>query len=220
MYASKLSQIVLIFIVILGCLSAWSGKGIFAAKVDSSKTGTGLQAVTSSTTVSKATVNSKSGKQKTEERIVISHKEITACDTKCKTDQLITLGIRPEIASSLVTNCKALADNPVHCIKFWSSVIKNESGWGYHCWSKTGNKFNCSGMWGTANYKSYNDWVLHWIWKYNKYWYKAKSMSFFYSKAWSLPPSHYCTDEISSWTKVGCPNGLRNSTQFFNKITF
>ena len=228
MYASKLSQIILIFIVIIGCLSSWSGKGIFAAKVDSGKTGTGLQTVTSSNAIPKATAHStasirpltnEQSKPKTEERIDSSpEKESIACDTKCKVDQLITLGIRPEIASSLVTNCKALADNPVHCIKFWASIVKNESWWWYIC--RKYNKFNCSWMMVTDNYKSYNDWILHWIGKYNKKWYKAKDMSHFYSVAWSLPPTRYCTSEVSTDTKVWCPAWLRNSTSFLNKITF
>lgn len=33
------------------------------------------------------------------------------------------------------------------------------------------------------NYKSYDDGILHWIGKYNKYWYKAKDMNHFYSPA-------------------------------------
>lgn len=219
MYASKLSQIVLIFIVIIGCLSAWSGKGIFAAKVDSSKTGTGLQAITSSNAIPKATVNSKQSKPTTEERIITNRiNTISNCDTKCKVDQLTKLGIRPEIASSLVTNCKALADNPVHCIKFWAALVANESGGWYKCRSR--NQYNCSWMDVWDNYKSYNDGILHWIGKYNRKWYKAKDMSHFYSVAWSLPPTRYCTSEASSKTSVGCPNWLRHSTSFLNKITF
>lgn len=227
MYASKLSQIVLIFIVIIGCLSAWSGKGIFAAKIDSGKTGTGLQTVTSSNAIPKATAHSTASirpltnehsKPKTEERIVSPEKESIACDTKCKVDQLTKLGIRPEIASSLVTNCKALADNPVHCIKFWAALVANESGGWYKCRKR--NQYNCSWMDVHADYRSYNDGILHWIGKYNKYWYKAKDMSHFYSVAWTLPPTKYCTSEASSKTSVGCPFWLRHSTSFLNKITF
>jgi len=206
MYANKLYQVILTICFLMGIVSYGSGQGIYATQSDRGETGTWLQTIERSTPIPPTTKPSK--------------KDPVSCDAKCKVDQLVSIGVRHEIASSLVTNCKALADNPVHCIKFWSSVIKNESGGWYHCWSKTGNKFNCSGMWWTANYKSYNDWVIHWIGKYNKYWYKAKDMSFFYSKAWTLPPSHYCTDEISSWSKVGCPNWLRNSTSFYNKITF
>lgn len=40
-----------------------------------------------------------------------------SCNVECKTSLLKDLGIRDEIAESLVINCKALADNPVKCIK-------------------------------------------------------------------------------------------------------
>lgn len=204
MYANKLSQIILAVSVIMGVLSSWLGQGIYATQSNPPKERTWLPTIERSTPVPPTTKPIK--------------KDPVSCDSKCKIDQLITLGIRKEIASSLVINCKALADDPVHCIKFWASLVKNESWGGYKCRSR--NQYNCSGMDVSAQYKSYNDGILHWIGKYNKYWYKAKDMSHFYSVAWQLPPTRYCTSEDSSRSKVGCPYGLRNSTSFFNKITF
>lgn len=207
MYANKLYQIILAIACIMGILSSGTGKGIYASHATQSKTWTGLQTNTGSTTLPEPKKDwAKHPEKKVE------------CDSDCKIKTLIDLGIRKEIASSLVINCKALADDPVHCIKFWASLVANESGWGYKCRKR--NQYNCSGMDVSAEYKSYNDWVIHWIWKYNKYWYKAKDMSHFYSVEWTLPPTRYCTSEVSSNSSIWCPNGLKNSTIFFNKLTF
>lgn len=142
----------------------------------------------------------------------------STCNAECKISELSKKGIRDEIARSLVINCKDLAKDPVMCIKIWASIVKNES-WGWYVCKKY-NKYNCMWLGVKDQYKSYNDWVLHWVGKYNKRWYKAKNMSFFYSPAWKLPPSSYCTSEDSSNTAIGCPNWLRISSSFFNSLSF
>lgn len=138
------------------------------------------------------------------------------CDTECKRKELIKLGIRDEIAESLVINCKALADDPRKCIIIGAAIVNNESGGGYKCKKK--NPYNCFGLSVQEDYKSYNDWVIHWIGKWNRFWFKAKDMSHFYSPAWELPPTRFCVSEDSTWTAVGCPAGLKNSTIIFNKL--
>lgn len=138
------------------------------------------------------------------------------CNTECKVKTLIDIGIREEIAESLVINCKALAENPVHCIKIWASIVKNESWWWFKC--RKSNDYNCFGIMVADEYKSFNDGVLHFIWKYNRYWYKANSMSFFYPPAWQVSKSRFCTSEYSSWSSVWCPNWLKNSQAIFNKL--
>lgn len=140
-----------------------------------------------------------------------------ACDAECKVKTLIELGIREEISESLVINCKALAEDPRKCIIIWASIVKNES-WGWFKCRKA-NRFNCFGIMVADEYKSFNDGVLHFIWKYNRYWYKANSMSFFYPPAWWVSKSRYCTSEASSGSDVGCPNWLRNSQAVFNKLS-
>lgn len=138
------------------------------------------------------------------------------CDMNCKIETLTKIGIRDEIAESLVTNCKALTDNPRKCIIIGASIVKNESGWWYKC--KRQNPYNCFGLYVKEDYKSYNDWVIHWIGKWNKYWHKAKDMNHFYSPAWKLPPTRFCTSEDSTGSSVGCPAGLKNSSIIFNKL--
>ena len=140
------------------------------------------------------------------------------CDAECKIRELTRLGIRSEISTALVKNCKALANDPVKCLKMWASIVKNESGGGYNC--RKYNKYNCFGLQVKDAYKSYDDAVLHWVGKFSKRWYKAQNMGFFYSPAWSLPPSRYCISEDSSNTAIGCPHGLKISTDFYNSLPF
>ena len=144
--------------------------------------------------------------------------KIWVCDSKCKISELQKKGIRDEIAHSLVINCKALTDDPVQCIKIGASIVKNESWWWFKC--RAYNKYNCFWLQVKDDYKSFNDWVVHWVGKYEKRWYKAKNMAFFYSPAWSHPPSRYCTSEHSSNTQIWCPHGLKISTGFYNSLSF
>lgn len=140
------------------------------------------------------------------------------CNKDCKINTLTWIWIRDEIAISLVDNCKLIAQNPVMCIKVWASIVMNESGGWYKC--RKANKFNCFWIMQNEDYKSYHDATLHFAWKFQKWWRNAKDMSFFYSPSWSLPRSRYCTSEDSSGSTIGCPNGLRNSTYYFNKLNF
>ena len=50
------------------------------------------------------------------------------CDVECKIKTLKDIGIRQEIAESLVNNCKAMADDPRKCVIVGASIVKNESG--------------------------------------------------------------------------------------------
>jgi hypothetical protein len=54
--------------------------------------------------------------------------KLSRCDAKCKIKNLKKLGIRDEIAISIVTNCKELAIDPRHCIIVSSSIVTAESG--------------------------------------------------------------------------------------------
>ena len=138
------------------------------------------------------------------------------CWVDCKQEALIKVGIIPEIAESLVTNCKALAENPVMCIKIWAFIVVNESSGGKVC--KKSNKYNCFGLQVKENYKSYNDGVLHFIGKLNKYWYKQTSPDGFYSNSPDRkPPTRFCLSETSSWLPY-CKNWHRIAWSVFNKL--
>lgn len=136
------------------------------------------------------------------------------CDSSCKIETLKSIGIRDEIAESLVYTCKIKAIDPRHCVIAWSSILKAESNLWTHC-----NGFNCFWMWwGAYKYKTYEEWVEDWVNRYTKYWYKAKSASFFYPSVWNKSPSRYCTSEESSWSAIGCPNGQKHSQSIWNKL--
>lgn len=169
--------------------------------------------------IKEATGSSQSGMVQTVQTWWVTNaKEKPNCWVECKIWMLTGIWIREEIAISLVDNCKALAENPVMCIKVWASIVMNESGGWYKC--RKANKYNCFWIMQNEDYKSYHDATLHFAWKFQKWWRNAKDMSFFYSPSWSLPRSRYCTSEDSSGSTIGCPNGLRNSTYYFNKLNF
>lgn len=133
-----------------------------------------------------------------------------------KIDKLIEVGIIPEIAESLVTNCKALADDPRKCVLVWASIVTAESSWWKNC--RKNNQYNCFWIMQNNNYKSYDDATLHFAWKFQKWWRNAKSMEFFYPKRWETSPSRYCVSEHSSNSSKWCENWLKNSSAVFNKL--
>ena len=138
------------------------------------------------------------------------------CWVDCKISALESVWIISEIAESLVTNCKALADNPVRCIKIWAFIVVNESSWGKSC--KKSNKYNCFWLSVKENYKSYNDWVLHFVGKYNRFWLNQTNPNSFYSNSpdWK-PVTKFCLSESSSWLPY-CKNWHRIAWSVFNKL--
>lgn len=109
--------------------------------------------------------------------------------TEAKRNQLIKIGMPKDVATSLITHCKSLANDPVHCIKIGASILGAESSLGTRC-----HRNNCVGMNdGAVGFKSKDDGVKHWVEKYTKYWYKQKDPSGFYSGTrGTVPKTHYC----------------------------
>lgn len=137
-----------------------------------------------------------------------------SCNAECKVKTLVKLGMNEKIAWSLVYTCKDKAENPTNCIIAGASILKAES----NLWKKC-NGYNCFWMWGGSHkYSSYEKWVEDFVKRYNKYWYKAKSASFFYPSKWGVSPSRYCTSEHSSNSSKGCPNWLRTAQQIWDKL--
>lgn len=111
------------------------------------------------------------------------------------------------IYSQLKDECyKQEAKDKKHCIKTGLSIAYAESSW-----KDTKTPFALQ-----SKDKSYAKWVS----SYNKYWYKATHMSFFYGSNGKAGKSHYCLSEDSSWTDGWCPNGLKNSQSIFESISF
>lgn len=139
-----------------------------------------------------------------------------SCWISCKIEALTIVWIIPEIAESLVTNCKALANDPIRCIKIWAFIVVNESSWGKSC--KNSNQYNCFGLSVKEDYKSYNDWVLHFVGKYNRFWLNQTNPNSFYSNSpdWK-PVTRFCMSENSSWLPY-CKNWHRIAWSVFNKL--
>lgn len=139
----------------------------------------------------------------------------SSCDAKCKVNTLVKLWMSEKIAWSLVYTCKEKAENPTNCIIAGASILKAES----NLWKKC-NGYNCFGMWGGSHkYSSYEKWIEDFVKRYNKYWYKAKSASFFYPSKWSVSPSRYCTSETSSNSSKWCPNGQRHAQYMWDLLS-
>ena len=112
------------------------------------------------------------------------------------------------------------------CAKQWASKefcerLKKEC-------DKTRNGIKCFWVWMSISFAETTTFKHFWIirkdntpeWfakRWDKWWYKANEMSFFYWKDWKVWKSHYCTSETSSKTNGWCPNWLRNSSFMLNK---
>lgn len=138
------------------------------------------------------------------------------CNQECKINTLTGIGIRQEIAVSLVENCKALAEDPRKCVIAWASIVTSESSGWWNC--RKNNKYNCFWIMQNNNYKSYNDATLHFAWKFQKWWRNAKSASFFYPSRWQKSPSRFCVSEHSSNSVIWCPNGQKNAQIIWDKL--
>ena len=94
--------------------------------------------------------------------------------------------------------------NKKHCIRTWLSINYAESS------------FNSLDLWLTCEDKS----VKNWVKKYKKWWYKAQDWHFFYWDWGELGKSHYCTSELSSWSKKWCPFWKINFDSIFFNLKF
>ncbi len=151
-------------------------------------------------------------------------------------EKLITIGYSKNVSTYMINKCKEFAKNPRHCVEVSASIGTAESNncqnaSRYNCWWVLKYVDKLDANWKPIldkywrkikvllTYSSYGNAFDVWLKSYNKYWYKAKDMSFFYPKKWEYSPSRYCTDENSSNSTVGCPFWLRNSTKTFNYLS-
>lgn len=128
--------------------------------------------------------------------------------------KIINMGVDGTLSAFIINKCKATAKDPRKCVLISISIYWNESWFWKYC-------KNHSCWWVISkSYKSQIQAADDWVDRYNRHWYKAKDGTFFYSLKGKLPPSRYCTSEVSSNSKVGCPNWLRNYAIIYNKIAF
>lgn len=59
--------------------------------------------------------------------------------TQSKYENLVKIGMPKDVATSLITHCKALATDPAHCVKIGASIMGAESSLGNKC-----HKNNCT----------------------------------------------------------------------------
>jgi len=133
-------------------------------------------------------------------------------------EQVKHLGYRKEPAISLISTCKVSSHDPRHCIIVWLTLMYNEAGNQQNSKACI-DRNNCFGIqsWKKV-YSSLDEWMENFVQKYNKYWYKADWAWFFYSSAWKVSKSRYCTSEDSSWSSVGCPHWLSIASKQWEKL--
>lgn len=133
-------------------------------------------------------------------------------------EQVKHLGYREAPTISVIQSCKESSLHPDHCILIWLTLMYNEAGNQQNSKACT-TRNNCFGInsWKKV-YASLDEWMENWVQKYNLWWYKAESPSFFYSSAWKLSPSRYCVSEESSNTEIGCPQWLSIATTKWKQL--
>lgn len=137
-------------------------------------------------------------------------------ETQKKMDELVKIGIEPTFARSIMKECKRTAKNPIRCIKLGVSIAGAESSMGWRCF-----KNNCTWMgWGSIDYPSIYEGAKDWVRRYNLFWYNQKNPNGFYPLRGQVSPTRYCTDEHSSGSKKGCPNGNKHAWTVWNSISF
>ena len=138
--------------------------------------------------------------------------------TQVKYNSLVAIGMKGTHAKSLINYCKKVKESAM-CVKIWASIFWNESSMFKSCYNN-----NCSGMkWWALKYKSIDAGIKDWVSRWDKYWYKQKSMHSFYSnKPWVLPATRYCLSEYQPNGKKldYCPNGYKNSNAIFSRLNW
>jgi hypothetical protein len=89
------------------------------------------------------------------------------------------IGYREEPTRALITACSKARD-PLHCKLYGLSIMYNEAGNQQNSKACITRK-NCMGLnSGKMVFQTYQDGMDDWVRRYNRYWYKAISMSQFY----------------------------------------
>jgi len=132
-------------------------------------------------------------------------------DTYKLYEKVQKLGMEKNLASYVINSCKETAINPRRCVITACMIAKAES----NMWQ------NASGnnVWGINEWKKYDSVYANfdrWLKSYNKYWYKSPLPSHYYPPVGKVSKTNYCTDENSSWSKKGCPFGLKHATYAYN----
>ena len=126
--------------------------------------------------------------------------------------KIVKMGVQLPIAKIMIDECKTTAKDPLKCIKTATAIYGNESGFGKHCKNNS-----CYGV-ISKKYTSVGEATKDWIKRYNRLWSKHTWAFYFYGSKGKLWASHYCTEERSSGSKVGCPTWAKIFAYFYNKL--
>lgn len=115
------------------------------------------------------------------------------------------------LSEYVINRCKQTAENPRRCVNTAGMIAKSESNMG-----KDARNNN---VWGINEGKRYDSIYANfdrWLKSYNRYWFKSPLPQHYYPPVGSFSKTRYCTDEHSSGSKIGCPNGLRHAKYVYN----
>ncbi len=126
---------------------------------------------------------------------------------------VVKVGVSIPMARDIINECKATAKDPLKCVKTTVAIYGNESGFGSHC------KNNSCWWVVSRKYNTRKEAMKDFVRRYNLFWYKHNGAFFFYGSKGKLWASMFCTSEVSSNTKVGCPNWAKTFTYFYSLIS-
>lgn len=128
-----------------------------------------------------------------------------------KLEKMQKIGFEKSLATYIINWCKRTARDPNKCVTTASFIGKAESNAGRDAYMN-----NVFGINEGKTYKTKEANFDRWLKSYNKYWYKSPLPEHYYPARGQVSKTRYCTDENSSRSAVGCPNGLRIATQTYN----
>jgi len=131
--------------------------------------------------------------------------------TYAKLAKMEKVGYERKFATYIINRCKETARDPNKCVNTASFIGKAESNAGRDAYQN-----NVFGINEGKSYKSKEANFERWLKSYNKWWYKSPLPEHYYPPKGKVSKTRYCTDEHSSKSAVGCPNGLRIATQTYN----
>lgn len=123
------------------------------------------------------------------------------------------IGFEKGLATYIIDRCKETAKDPARCVTTASMIAKAESNCG-----KNAYKNNVFGINEWKAYATKESNVERWLKSYNRWWYNSPEPEHYYPPKGQVSKTRYCTDEVSSKSKVGCPFWLKHATSVYNEF--
>ena len=127
--------------------------------------------------------------------------------------KLTHIWVDASLAGTIINECKKTARDARKCIYTTVSIYGNESWFGKHC------SYNSCFWFIWRKFASKEDGARAYIRQYNNLWYGHNGGAFFYGGHGWLWRSQFCTEEKSSHSYIGCPNGAKTFNYLYHLIS-